>query len=133
MIFNENTATNEGALCGFMDCVVTFDENTEAFFTHNNATNNGGAMDLYGNTDINFKGNSSVKFANNMAVREEGACVWFSNVTFTDSATIEFNTNAAPYSGAVALLDDYYAAFQTAKIVFKQGTRQPQAGEHLVS
>ena len=95
-----------------------FDENTEAFSTHNNAINNGGAMDLYGNTDINFKGNSSVEFANNMAVREGGACVWFSNVTFADNATIEFNTNTAPYGGAVALLDDYNAAFQTAKIVF---------------
>ena len=118
VIFNDNIGSNAGALRGINDCLITFDENCETFFIRNNATNNGGAMDLYGNTDIIFKGNSSVNFANNMANREGGACVWFSNVTFAHNATVMFNTNTAPYGGAVALLDQFHVVFQTANLVF---------------
>ena len=100
--FNDNNADNGGAgyLNGF--CSVTFKQNANVTFENNNALY-GGAICLNSYSNITFDDNSIALFKNNMATNDGGAIniVGNSSIMVNDNTTITFTSNDALYGGAM--------------------------------
>ena len=100
--FNDNNADNGGAgyFNGF--CSVTIKQNANVIFENNNALY-GGAIYLNSYTNIAFNDNSIALFKNNMATNDGGAIniVGNSSIMVNDNTTITFTINNALYGGAM--------------------------------
>ena len=101
--FNSNIAlySSGGAFECRYNSNVTIKGNSNVTFNNNKASQNGGAIYLYGICQIAFKGNSTTKFANNNARYNGGATLGsqLSTMIFEGNSVVVFDSNTASNGG----------------------------------
>ena len=134
-LFDNNTATEGGAIFARYESILQFKEASLVTFIHNKAKGKGGAISYRDNSIILFEDKSHTIFTDNNA--DHGGAVYLEDngaIVFKGDSFINFNNNIAEQSGGALFCVTSDVAFQeNSNVTFTDNTAKHDGGAVHIS